>query len=300
MRRHILGRTGLEVSEIALGTVELGLDYGIGAVRKPMETDAAGLLHFALDQGVTLIDTARAYGDAERVIGAALKGRRHEYVLISKVKPAGDGVPELVEVSLRELQTDHIDVMMLHCGLDPAIDWESTAALERCRDAGKVRYIGASTYGPEAALNAIRSGRYDCIEIAYSVLDRRPENEVLGEAAAANIGILARSVLLKGALTARYRELQPGFESLQHCVEQLAAIAGSIEKLPELAYRYVLSRTPPHAALIGTASVAELRAGIAYADRGPLSEDEIRAAGSINVDDERWLNPGTWPAEARS
>jgi aryl-alcohol dehydrogenase-like predicted oxidoreductase len=296
MQKRRLGRTNLEVSELALGTVELGLDYGIGAAERPTEAAAAALLHFALDQGINLIDTARAYGEAERIIGTALKGRRHEYVLVSKVQPRAEDVPRLVEESLRKLQTDHIDIILLHCGNEPSPDDEATRALERCRDAGMVRFIGASVYGTAAPLNAIESGRYDCLEIAYSVLDRRPEAEVLPAAESADIGILARSVLLKGALSTRYRKLPDALDGLKRHVEQLAAIAGSIDHLPEFAYRYVLGRTPPHSALIGTASIDELRTGIGYATRGPLPPGQVAAARSVSVEDERWLNPGLWPS----
>ena len=296
MRRHLLGRTNLEVSELALGTVELGLDYGIGAAHRPSESAAAALLHYALDHGVTLIDTARAYGNAERIIGEALKGRRDEYVLVSKVRPEAASIPSLVEESLRDLQTDHIDVVLLHCAGDAPPDPEATGVLQRCREQGKVRFMGASVYGPAAAMDAIQSGDHDCLEIGYSVLDRRPEVDVLAAAADAGVGILARSVLLKGALSPRYRDLPKGLASLKQCVERLAAIAGSAERLPEFAYRYVLGRTPPHAALIGTACIAELQAGIDYTSMGPLADDLVAAAQLVHVEEERYLNPGLWPA----
>ena len=87
LRRRRLGRTSLQVSEIALGTVELGLDYGIpsGDHVRPNEAAAARLLHRALDLGINLIDTARAYGDSEAIIGQALHDRRDEIILASKV-----------------------------------------------------------------------------------------------------------------------------------------------------------------------------------------------------------------------
>src|SRR5882757_1318545 len=90
MRLRRLGRTSLDVSVISLGTVELGLDYGIerdGESLRPNESVAAELLNAALDSGVNLIDTARAYGSAESIIGRAIGHRRSEYVLVSKVKP---------------------------------------------------------------------------------------------------------------------------------------------------------------------------------------------------------------------
>lgn len=88
MNYRRLGRTNLQVSEISLGTVELGMDYGIpvqGEQRRPSEADAARTLNCALDLGVNLIDTARAYGNSEAIIGRALKSRRNEYILATKI-----------------------------------------------------------------------------------------------------------------------------------------------------------------------------------------------------------------------
>src|SRR5579872_5720532 len=112
MRNRILGRTGLAISELSLGTVELGLAYGIaapGETLKPGEQQAAALLHTALDRGINLIDTARAYGESERIIGRVLKSRRREFVLLSKVRPGrAEEVRRSVRESLSNLQTDVI------------------------------------------------------------------------------------------------------------------------------------------------------------------------------------------------
>src|SRR5262245_19395019 len=170
VRKRRLGRTGLEVSEISLGTVELGMAYGIEAT-KPTENEAAALLHQALDLGINLLDTARAYGDAEAIIGRNLAGRRDEYVLLSKVPAGGrESVQGMVEESLRELRTDHIDIMLVHCGYGAAPGADTVSALLTCKSAGKLRYLGASVYGEEAALTSIENEWCDCIEIAYSAL----------------------------------------------------------------------------------------------------------------------------------
>ncbi len=301
MRRRRLGRTGLLVSEISLGTVELGLDYGIadgGEAKKPDERSAAALLNFALDSGINLIDTARAYGSSERIIGSALKTRRSEYILASKVKPQPGNpaaVHELVEQSLRELQTDSIDILMIHCGMETEPCTDTVGALQQLRQSGKIRFIGSSVYGVEAARAAISSGWFDCLEVAYSVLDRRPEADVFDLAEKNDIGIVARSVLLKGALTERCRLLPDGLAPLKQTVERLAALASSFQKLPEFAYRYVLSRTPPHSVLVGTANHDELAASLEYAAQGPLSVEQIAAARDIEIADEQLLNPGNWP-----
>ena len=290
------------VSEISLGTVELGLDYGIaapGEKLQPPEQKAAELLHFALDRGVTLIDTARAYGAAESIIGRAIAGRRDDFVLASKVRPQ-PGEPEAirksVEQSLRELRTDRIDVMLMHC-IDGEIepDPDTLGELIRQREAGHLRYIGSSVYGPQAALAAIHCGAIDCVQVAYSPLDRRVEESVLPEARRLDVGVVLRSVLLKGALTERFVQLPEALAPVKECAAELAAIAGGIARLPQLAYRYVLSQEPPHTALVGTASRTELEEAIAAAEMGPPDAETLAAIRRVTISDERWLNPGNWP-----
>lgn len=121
-----MGQTGLEVSEIRLGTVELGLDYGVpvaGEHLRPSEESAAHLLNRALDLGVNCIDTARAYGTSHEIIGWSLKGLRSEYIIASKIAINDDGLTDeelrkrvgaSIAESLRALQTDVIDVLQIH------------------------------------------------------------------------------------------------------------------------------------------------------------------------------------------
>src|SRR5262249_43984162 len=116
MRYRPLGRTGLEVSVISLGTVEIGMDYGIstnGTAHRPTRREAELLLHKALDLGINFIDTARAYGEAEEIIGRALRGTRRDFVLATKVLPRERSeIIACIKESLRRLGP--IDIMMIH------------------------------------------------------------------------------------------------------------------------------------------------------------------------------------------
>ncbi len=273
------------------------MDYGLGASRPP-EGVAAALLHFALDHEINLIDTARAYGESEAIIGRALAHRRDEFVLASKVSIAQPyEVRESLERSLKLLRTDRIDLVLMHCGADDITPDEGTLeVLIRQREMGKILFIGSSVYGPEAALAAIRNGSIDCLQVAYNPLDRRVEDEVLPLADERDIGVVLRSVLLRGALTERYRQLPAGLDALKQAVTALAELAGGVQRLPELAYRYVLGQEPPHTALVGTADQGELEQAIGYAELGPLDPDVVAAVRRVQVADERWLNPGLWPA----
>ncbi len=310
MKRRRLGRTGLDVSEISLGTVELGLPYGIpeaGRLLQPDEAAAARLLNKALDLGINFIDTARLYGSAEEVIGRALRGRRPEYFLASKVPNfvdehlTGHALRERifasVEESLRVLQTDVIDVMLIHSApVEVILRGEIISALEDLKRKGHVRWLGASVYGEQAALAAIADGRCDCLQIAYNLLDRRPEKQILARACAAGVGIVARSVLLKGALTRRYPYLPESLAALRQAVEQAMALEGTgPDGLVELAYRFVLSQQPPDTALAGASSVAELEQAVAAAARGPLAHDLVTQIAGISIKQESLLDPFNWP-----
>ncbi len=310
MNYRRLGRTGLSVSEISLGTVELGMNYGIPVGTehlRPAEEDAARLLNRALDLGVNFIDTARVYGASEEVIGRALKTRRHEYILCSKVVAPPDvtgrdlirHVQRSLAESLRALQTDYLDVWKIHSATDEAIRrGEMIAAMLDAVRAGYVRFVGASTYGEEAPLLALADGRYDCLQIAYSVVDRRPEARILPLARQGDVGIVVRSVLLRGVISHRYALLPAQLGELKAAIGRLDALRGAeAHSLPELAYRYVLAHEAVSTALVGTARMSELEEVVGFADRPPLSTGLVAAIRQIVVQDEDQLCPGKWPAE---
>ncbi len=308
MQYRQLGRTGLRVSAISLGTAELGLDYGIpsGDHRRPPAAQAAALLHRALDLGITLIDTAPAYGDSEARIGAALASRRFEYLLATKVPSPPDDrrgtalrawVESSIAASLRALQTDWIDLLQIHsASLETIQRGEIATVLSDLRDKGFIRAIGATTYGEEAALAALADGRYDVLQVAYSLIDRRLERRVLPQLHAAGIGVVARSVLLKGALTHRAIHLPDALAPLREAVAQLTTIAtASNLTLPALAYRYVLAHQSVASALVGTSREDELAEVCRQVDGERLPPEALDAVQAIWLDDDRLLNPGRWP-----
>ena len=212
MEYRILGRTGLHVSALALGTVELGLDYGIvapGAFGRPSEAEAQRLVHAAVDAGINLIDTARDYGESEAVLGRALRGRREQVILATKVRTGAQSLPDStalrremlasLETSLQQLQTDYVDLWQIH-----NLDAEMLARVDvlaevfaEARQSGKVRWAGGSTYGSALPMAALQTGAFDVLQGTYSVLDQRLADRVLPMAAARNVGIVIRSICSK-------------------------------------------------------------------------------------------------------
>ena len=292
-----------------MGCVEIGLDYGIaaeGAPRRPSEGEAKRILHTSLDLGVNHLDTARAYGESEAIIGRALKDRRDEFVLTTKIPvqtQARLSTDELrehcrssLEASLEALQTDRIDIALLHTS-GPEILRRSDVPKILSEECGKhVRFFGASVYGTESARVAIDSGWCDCVQISYSMLDRRPEADVLERARKKDVGVVARSVLLKGALTRRCENLPEGMEALREAVGEAAQHSPKgLDGLPELAYRYVLSDERVHTALVGASYVEEVEQAVRFVAAGPLSSHQMYDIQQMVISEEKLLNPGNWP-----
>ena len=309
MNYRRLGRTNLQVSEISLGTVELGMDYGIpvqGEKRQPSEAEAARTLDCALDLGVNLIDTAQAYGNSEAIIGRALKSRRDEYILATKISGlswegyTGRELRERVEVSitesLRTLQTDTIDLLYIHNATPELIQCgEIVEIMQQAREAGYARFIGTTTYGEAAPLAVLEDGRFDCVQVAYNLLDRQFEERVLPLAKANDIGVVIRSVLLKGALTYRYAHLPEELRELRTAVNEVNSLCNTQDSnLPELAYRFVLSQPAVSTALVGTGRVHELEEIVSSARRDALPSELLNDIQKIVVSPDQ-LNPGTWP-----
>jgi aryl-alcohol dehydrogenase-like predicted oxidoreductase len=221
MHYRTLGRTGIKVSPYALGAMMFG------AVGNPDHDDSIRIIHKALDAGINFIDTADAYsrGESEEIVGKALKGRRDEVVLATKLHlPMGDDPNQRgnsrrwilteVENSLRRLQTDHIDLYQIHRP-DPDTDIQETlSSLSDLIHAGKVRVIGSSAMPAseivEAQWAAERRGleRFRTEQPAYSILDRGIEAEVLPVAQRYGMGAVVWSPLAQGMLTGRIRKGQ--------------------------------------------------------------------------------------------
>jgi aryl-alcohol dehydrogenase-like predicted oxidoreductase len=219
MHYRTLGRTGIKVSPYALGAMMFG------AIGNPDHDDSIRIIGKALDAGINFIDTADAYsrGESEEIVGQALKGRRDQVVLATKVHlPMGDDpnqrgnsrrwIMTEAENSLRRLQTDYIDLYQIHRP-DPDTDIEETlSALSDLIHSGKVRAIGSSAMPAsdivEAQWVSERRGlqRFRTEQPVYSILNRGIEAEVLPVAQRYGIGTLVWSPLAGGLLTGRYRK----------------------------------------------------------------------------------------------
>jgi len=217
-----LGRTGVKVSPLCLGSMMFGQRGN------PDHDDCIRIIHCALDAGINFLDTANVYsrGESEEIVGEALKGRRDEVVLATKVHgemgpgPNDGGnsrvhVMREVENSLRRLQTDYIDLYQIHRP-DPSTPIEETLrALDDLAHAGKVRYIGSSTFAAWELVESYwvserdRLARFECEQPPYSIFVREIERDVLPVCNKYGTGVIPWSPLNRGWLAGKYRRGNP-------------------------------------------------------------------------------------------
>jgi aryl-alcohol dehydrogenase-like predicted oxidoreductase len=301
-----LGRTGLTVSALSLGTVALGVDYGIaapGEFGRPAEAEAIRLVQSALDRGITLIDTAPAYGESERIVGRAA-GRDRRAIIATKVNPQSaihnpqPAIRNSLESSLRALDREVLDIVQIHNATREMIDEGAvTDALLDAQRRGLVRVLGASVYGEDAARAVIATGAYGVLQVALNALDQRMLGDVLPAAGRAGIGVIVRSAFLKGALTPKAQWLPEPLGDLRAAAVRARDLLadGSWDRLPVAAMRFCLSVPGVGSVLTGARTVDELAEAIAAEAEGPFDAVMMRRAAELALDDERLLNPSYWP-----
>ncbi len=202
MEKRQLGQGGDFVSVIGFGAWPIG--GGMGTVG---EQTAISTVRAAIDHGITLIDTAQAYRVSETVIGKALKGGwRERAFLATKVSGhySRQAIRDAIETSLRELQTEHVDLYQIHWWNPQYPIDESMETMERLRQEGKIRYIGVSNFNVDQMKAAAQTAPFHSLQPRYNLLDREIEPEIIPHCEAQGIGILAHSPLAKGLLTGKY------------------------------------------------------------------------------------------------
>ena len=312
MHYRTLGRTGVQVSTLSLGAMNFG------AIGRTTQDDATAILTAALDAGVNLVDTADFYsqGESERMVGAALVGRRDDVVLATKAfLPMGDErnhrgasrrwlVTEL-EHSLRRLGVDHVDLYQVHRWDPSTSDEETLSALTDLQRAGKIRYFGSSTFPAHRivegqwAAERHHLGRYVTEQLPYSILNRGAETDVLPVTEAYGMGVLVWSPLSSGWLSGAIRE---GQEVTTHrsgvlpqrfdlavaanrakldVVEQIAKVADAAGlTMIQLALGFVTAHPGVTSAIIGPRTLDHLTSQLAAADT-VLPADVLDAIDTI-------------------
>ncbi|WP_242893266.1 aldo/keto reductase [Actinomadura litoris] len=312
MQYRTLGRTGVQVSALALGAMNFG------PIGRTTQDEATAIVDAALEGGVNLIDTADHYGggESETMVGRAIAGRRDDVVLATKAGlPMGEErnhrggsrrwLATALEGSLRRLGVDHVDLYQIH-RWDPATgDEETLSALTDLRRAGKIRYFGSSTFPAYRIVQAQWAarehhlGRYTTEQPGYSVLQRGAEAHVLPVAQEYGLGVLVWSPLASGWLSGAVREGRevttnrstfmparfdvsvPANRAKLAAVERLAGVADQAGlTMIQLALGFVTAHPAVTSALIGPRTPEHLRSQLAAADV-VLSGDVLDAVDAI-------------------
>lgn len=315
MKYRTLGRTGLRVSEVSLGTWALGSPvYGaVGA------GDAHRAIRGALEAGITFFDTAPLYGSkdedgiAERVLGQALGADRDRVVIATKFGryPTrghmntyyyAAGVTESVEASLRRLGTDRIDVLFFHSPQSrEQIHDDIWAALEKLKQSGKIRAVGHSiswfAETQQAARDWAAERKIDVVQLVYSLMNRETE-DLIADLGRDGIGVVARESLANGflggtftkdivfpagSLNARYprEEVVERVETADRYKALL--VRGEIKTLAQAAMRWVLDNPNVSLVLAGSRKLEEILDCAVAADAAPYSAAELAQARALHV-----------------
>ncbi|KWX81176.1 oxidoreductase [Paenibacillus riograndensis] len=296
MKTNRLGNSDLYVSAMGLGCMSLGTDA----------TKAAAIMHEALELGINFLDTADLYdeGRNEEIIGQALRGRRGDVILATKVgnrripgqagwswDPSKAYIKSAVKGSLRRLQTDYIDLYQLHGGTLEDPIGETIEAFEELKQEGLIRYYGISSIRPNVIREYVSRSHIVSVMSQYSILDRRPEEAVLPLLEQHGIGLIARGPLAGGILTEHggskaHREyLGYSSEELPLLHEHLLERTGPSRTLTEAALHYPLANPAVAAVIPGASSLEQLRLNAAAAASAPLTPAELaafRAASKSN------------------
>ncbi|MRG86482.1 aldo/keto reductase [Salinibacillus xinjiangensis] len=279
MKKRQIGSSDLYVSEISLGCMSLGTD----------ERKAKTIIDQALDAGINYLDTADLYdkGVNESIVGSAVKGKRDQVIIGTKVgnhfEPGKEGwywdpskayIKEEVKESLRRLKTDYIDLYQLHGGtIEDPID-ETIEAFEELKQEGLIRYYGISSIRPNVIREYIQKSNIVSVMMQYSLLDRRPEEEILDLLHDHQISVIARGPMAKGMLTTKglYLVERKGHDGyLDYSYNELKTIISHFlehsdqEISPNaLALSYVLHHPALATATFGASSIEQLLANLDY------------------------------------
>jgi aryl-alcohol dehydrogenase-like predicted oxidoreductase len=309
MQYKKMGRTGLKISEITLGTMIFG--------QQVEEAESIKIMDLAFEKGINSFDTADGYagGRSEEIVGKALKNKRHAVVLASKVAskqgpgPNDSGLSrehilQAVENSLRRLGTDYLDIYYAHHP-DPATPIDETLrAFDSLVQQGKVRYAACSNYRAGQLVRALavseqrNLARFDCIQTVYNLITRDIEAELLPTCADEGVGVVVYNPLAGGLLTGKHIGNQPppaGTRFGQNpiylerywspvnftAVEHLKQIAAANNRKPaQFALAWVLVNPGIASAIVGASSAAQLAENMGALDV-KLSPDEAKACDDV-------------------
>jgi aryl-alcohol dehydrogenase-like predicted oxidoreductase len=281
MKYKSLIKAGFKVSEVSFGCMSL----------KSSDTHSNEIISKAIDSGITLFDTADLYekGDNERLLGNAIKSKRKDILVSTKVgnrwKQDGSGwewcprkeyILKAVDESLKRLQTDYIDLYLLHGGtMEDPMD-ETIEAFERLVDMGKIRAYGLSSIRPNVIREYVQRSNIAAVMTQYSLLDRRPEEESLDLLLQNEIGVLARGAMAGGLLVNKPAADYIGIseDEVKSIVEGVSHSIPEGKTQAETVLRYVIDNPAITTAVVGIRTMEQLNDAITGAKSDALTASQ--------------------------
>lgn len=298
--------------KLVLGTAQFGMNYGVNNRRgKPPRAECLNMLKTAWDSGVRIYDTAWAYGDAEEVLGDFVReyGLQQDIRIVSKLRPnlidekspdpAGE-VSRQVKISLGRLGVEQLDGYLLHTPANfynPGI----IEGLRQSREEGLIRHFGVSIYELEDALNVVRSGKVDYIQVPFSVFDQRVLRSDFFKCAEDNgVVVFGRSVFVQGLIMmdqcdvpAHLSEAIPYIERFDHVISKYGL------QRAQAALGFMLAHLGIHHAVIGVDDMEQLDFDIRVAQAAPIPQDCIdELIESYKDIDKAIIFPSLWAKRA--
>jgi len=311
MQYNYLGNTDLKVSEVAFGGVEIGMPYGLKmsqAKHMLQKQEAIELLHHALDKGINFFDTARLYGESESIMGEAFYGMRKDVILTSKCRhlrnadgslPKREALQDIVRLSLQEslkaLKTDYIDVFMLHyADMDILEIDELYEVFGNLQKEGLIRYPGVSVYEDKETKLALDKGVWKVIQLPFNLMDQK-QGVHFKQANEQGVGLVVRSVLMRGLLTDKSFQLHPELKAVQDHMQRYRQLFNSeIDSLPALAMKFAASIPEIASVLVGFDKLAFVDQALEIFKGRNLNEDQVKLAKSLSYPDQSFLNLAQW------
>ena len=302
-------KKGLDISAFSLGTVQLGMDYGLGEhTAKPEKEYAFSLLDRAIEKGVNMLDTANNYGDSERVIGEGLKTVEGEKkpMIVTKIGPFDHSSPEALEkdiyaqteACMKTLGVEQIDILMAH----DYDDYEKNPEIlkrvfNELKVSGKIRYSAISVYSCHDYSFVAESG-FDAVQIPLNIFDwSQIEKGGIKALESAGMMIFTRSVFLQGLVFLKPEEIDPKMNFCVPYVERFLELCGEFKLSPSvLAMSFVLSVPGVTSLVLGCQTLEQLDSNCEMINAvRKLTVDEMNKIREAFIDiDHRVIDPRCW------
>lgn len=286
------------INKLILGTVQFGLNYGINNMKgKPSFDEVCTILDDAISSGITMLDTAPAYGDATKVIGRYHGSRETRFEIISKFHAhnSGKNIAEELIAELEILQVPSIEVYLFHSYADYYNNPSALSCLIQQKEEGKIKKIGVSIYTNDQFKEIIKNRNVDLVQLPYNLLDNeRQRGDLIRQAKDRGLMIHTRSAFLQGLLFMDPENLPNKLSPLQSYLKEIRNVAGEIEiPVGALALQYVLNNKLIDGVIIGVDTIEQLHENIRMSTH-PIDSSVLDRISRIMVKESELLNPVNW------